>query len=178
RWVIGGSFARPWRLAIYAPHVKRLSVYGENHKWFQMENWAMLYDHFKPGILPNLQSLRLKTSVLIDAQDQLLWATFFASKSLTELQVLSADNGFEYLSQSLSYEMTSVLLKVLAERCPQLHTLSIHPDPSPISRPDYHGSELCLMQFIEDQPYDKYLKSFSHLRELWTTTAILGTSAA
>ncbi|KAG9090905.1 hypothetical protein FRC06_000833 [Ceratobasidium sp. 370] len=108
------------RFDVYAPWVKHLEICNNQQPPPKVQQMDTLFQHSTMRVLlPNLKSI---TCTNTDGSVDLIWVLPFLSPSL--LHVEFATTNFTRLPD-LSIRESSVLLHILAQKCPKLQTLSI-----------------------------------------------------
>ncbi|KAG8682864.1 hypothetical protein FRC09_016481, partial [Ceratobasidium sp. 395] len=155
------------RFEIYAPYVRRLSVYGPGPvgHYYQVDGWEhlILRAQQRP-LLPNLLSIILQSSCDGHGSDQLLWIKTFISPSLINIQATPHSVSSPPCVTSL---MADVIMDSIAERCPRLFRLSIFPSRGP------KQEENNLLGYLRRRPYRESLRALPMLMELTCSVTML-----
>ncbi|KAG9086070.1 hypothetical protein FS749_003928 [Ceratobasidium sp. UAMH 11750] len=150
------------RFDVYAHLVKHLNVYGRENKHFKVKSWRTLFQraHEQP-LLPNLLSLTLYATNSRFAIDQILWISAFASPSLLQFTPVYIRDSHKCL---VSDTGTSVILKTLSERSPNIQSLALYREIE--NGPGEEDGESCFLNLMWDGPFLQYLRSLVNLRRL------------
>ncbi|KAG9118832.1 hypothetical protein FRC07_006459 [Ceratobasidium sp. 392] len=131
------------RFDMYAPFIKQLRVYGRTARYFKGERRHICMRRAQEGVLlPNLTSVTLLTSDLIQDSAALFWLDLFLMPSLQELNVSAATKNN---TAWVSYSVASDISKKLATACPAIERLEFY--PRDISRGDRNASTDELLPF-------------------------------
>ncbi|KAG8737909.1 hypothetical protein FRC10_007537, partial [Ceratobasidium sp. 414] len=149
------------RFDVYAPFVKHLDAYGKEHKYFKVTEWHTLLRRARERpLLPNLLSLTLHAADSRFAPDQVLWISAFASPSLLRFTPVYIRDSDKCL---ISDTATSIILKALNERCPNIQSLALYRQME--TDPD-EGDVDSFLNLMWDGPYLQYMQSLAELRAL------------
>ncbi|KAG8702613.1 hypothetical protein FRC09_004647 [Ceratobasidium sp. 395] len=158
------------RFDIYATFVRRVRVYGTTNCKIYCE--AEVWEHLtlraqRRPLLPNLLSLVLQASDDIREHGQLFWIRLFSSPSLRILQVIPNSIDSPLL---ISRVAASVILDVVAVRCPRLLKLSLL--PGRIKDSERAQQDSGMFGLLWKRPYQEYFRALPNLIELTCTTVL------
>ncbi|KAG8698301.1 hypothetical protein FRC09_007303 [Ceratobasidium sp. 395] len=158
------------RFDIYATLVRRICVYGTRQCkiYCQAEVWEhlALRAQQKP-LLPNLLSLVLQSSDDIREHGQHFWIRLLSSPSLFSLRVVPSSIDSPLL---ISRVAASVILDIVAARCPRLLRISLLPGHIEDSERAQQSSGV--FSLLWKRPYQEYFRALPNLIELTCTTVL------
>jgi hypothetical protein len=100
--------------------------------------------------------------------DQLLWISAFASPSLLAFRSIYVRDSDK---SQVSHLATSVILKTIGERCPDVHSIAIYPN-SEMGDTNSDG-ESCFLNMIWAGPFLQYLRPLVKLQEISTSLSLI-----
>ncbi|KDN47572.1 hypothetical protein RSAG8_03362, partial [Rhizoctonia solani AG-8 WAC10335] len=174
------------RFNIYAPHVKCLAL---SHILVdEYVNWeGFLSCTRSVDLLPNLEAIYFPTSDISEYtansgkvdKDSVHWAIAFLSASLQTLVQVPPEltHYARYASPLwLDFNSSNSLMTSVAEKCPNLRSLSILPAEVRLTRPTtrWSGARTLIMSFLGDSPeiYSSFLQ-LGNLTSLLISAVIL-----
>ncbi|KAH7325200.1 hypothetical protein B0J17DRAFT_682626 [Rhizoctonia solani] len=163
------------RFEFYAPYVRRLTVYGHEAKYFQVSGWSplMIRANAKP-LLPNLLSMVMQTKCDSHGPDQFMWIRAFSGPSILTIQA-SPSHLLSRSPPRVSPLAASVILDIIATRCPRLMRLSLF--VSETLGFDKYDGENNMLGVLWQRDYYRYFRALPALYELSCSVVMLQTDS-
>ncbi|KAG8796709.1 hypothetical protein FRC12_005803 [Ceratobasidium sp. 428] len=149
------------RFSIYAKFIKHLELkISESRDIRSVRNSLSLLDYADSNtILPRLQSFTIES--YFNSNSRLDWAAALFSSSLLEIRCKPSEHALP----PLSINATSLWLKHIAIKCPNLETLELHPY-SNLPDMEIEGEVPSWRYEEEDSTRDSFTEPLSRLKQL------------